>query len=205
MSLYMKSGFEPGQDYELSYTAKNTPVGGLGYTALRDVGAEFRKPGALVTAKYEYMLGVSQTARVVREFLYAGLNADEQGHKVFDLLWAHIGGAGRGDFMEPFSLPNGQGAFTGTMFPYSDAPQRDPDHRQDRRHGDAYAARRSCPRSSIPIPIANTGGRGRAAALLYTALDGKKDRAETARQCADLYVGQCRAWPYGISSPLAPL
>jgi hypothetical protein len=49
-AIYMKDGFKPGKTYEISYTAKNTPVGGLGYSALRDVASYFRKPGNLVTA-----------------------------------------------------------------------------------------------------------------------------------------------------------
>ena len=173
-SLYMKNGFQAGQTYELSYTAKNTPVGGLGYTALRDVGAAFRKPGALVSAKYEYAFGVSQTGRFVREFIYDGFNADEQGHKVFDAMWAHISGAARGDFAEPFSLPNGLGIFTGSMFPYSDTPQRDP------VTGKTDGMLMHMSKDVIPKIIYSNSdceywGSGRAAALLYTTLDGKKE------------------------------
>ena len=170
----MKDGFQAGQTYEISYTGKDTPVGGLGYTAIRDVGAAFRKPGALVTAKYEYQFGVSQTGRFIREFIYDGFNADEQGHKVFDLLWAHISGAARGDFAEPFSLPNGLGIFDAEYFPYSDTPQKDP------ITGKTDGMLMHMSNDVIPKIIYSNSdceywGSGRAAFLDYTSLDGKKD------------------------------
>ena len=43
-----------------------------------------------VTARYEYVYGSSQTGRFLREYLYDGFNADEQGRKTFDAVWAHL-------------------------------------------------------------------------------------------------------------------
>jgi len=174
MSLYMKDGFQAGETYQLAYTAQDTPVGGLGYSALRDVASAFRKPGALVTAKYEYVFGQSQTGRFLREFLYEGFNADEQGHKAFDAVWAHIAGAARGDFTQPFSLPNGLDLFTGTPFPYSDTPQRDP------ISGKTDGMLMHMPKDVIPKIIYTNGdcefwGGGRSAALDYMAIDGSKE------------------------------
>jgi hypothetical protein len=173
-SIYMKDGFKSGYTYELSYTATNTPVGALGYSALRDVGSYFRKPGNLVTAKYEYVVGESQTGRVMREFLYDGYNADEQGKKVFDVVWAHIAGAARGDFTQPFTLPNGLGIYTGSMYPYSFVPEKDP------ITGKNESLLTHMSKDVIPKVIITNGdceyyGMGRAAALVHTTLDGKKD------------------------------
>ena len=67
-TLTLKTGFKAGMRYDLIYTAKNTPVLGLGYTAQRDVASAFRyKSGMPVRAKYEYIFGSSQTGRFLRE------------------------------------------------------------------------------------------------------------------------------------------
>ncbi len=174
-SLYMKGGFKAGQTYELSYDGKGAVVGGLGYTALRDVASAFKySKGSLVSAKYAYALGESQTGRFIREFIYGGFNADEQGRRAFDLLWAHIAGAARGDFVQPFSLPNGLGTFTGSMFPYADVPQR------DAATGKTDGMLMHMSKEVIPKIVYTNGdceywGGGRAAALVHTSLDGTKD------------------------------
>jgi hypothetical protein len=174
-SLYLKEGFKAGQTYEVSYEGKGAVAGGLGYTALRDVASAFKyKKGSLVSAKYTYALGESQTGRFVREFIYRGYNADERNRRAFDLLWAHIGGAARGDFVQPFSLPNGLGVFTGSMFPYSDVPQR------DAVTGKTDGMLMHMSKEVIPKIVYTNGdceywGSGRAAALVHTSLDGTKD------------------------------
>lgn len=174
-SLYMKEGFKAGQTYELSYEGKGAVVGGLGYTALRDVASAFKyTKGSLVSAKYAYAIGESQTGRFIREFIYDGFNADEQGRRAFDLLWAHIAGAARGDFVQPFSLPNGLGTFTGSMFPYADVPQR------DRATGKTDGMLMHMSKQVIPKIVYTNGdceywGGGRAAALVHTSLDATKD------------------------------
>jgi hypothetical protein len=173
-SLYMKDGFKAGQTYQLSYAAKNTPVGGLGYSALRDVASYFKQPGNLVTAKYAYAFGASQTGRFLREYLYEGYNADEQGHKALDAVWAHIAGNARGDFSQPFSLPNGLGIFTGSMFPFSTAAEHDP------VTGKTDSLLMHMTKDTVPKVILTNGdceywGSGRAAFMNYTTLDGKKE------------------------------
>ena len=171
-TLTLKDGFKAGMRYDLIYTAKNTPVLGLGYTAQRDVASAFRyRTGMPVRAKYEYFYGASQTGRFLREYIYDGFIADERGRKTFDAIWPQISGSARGDFINPFSLQSGLGIFTGSMFPYSDVPQRDP------VTGKMDGMEMHMPASVIPkiiytnTDVENTGG-GRDAALLYTALDG---------------------------------
>src|SRR5580693_7878352 len=100
-SLTLKGGFKAGMRYDLIYTAKNTPVLGLGYTAQRDVASAFRYgKNQPVQAKYEYFYGASQTGRFLREYIYDGFVADEQGRKTFDVIWPQISGAARGDFVK---------------------------------------------------------------------------------------------------------
>ena len=173
-AVYMKEGFKPGMTYQISYTAKNTPVGGLGYSALRDVASYFKKPGNLVSVKYTYAFGASQTGRFLREYLYDGYNADEDGHRALDAVWAHIAGDARGDFTQAFSLPNGLGIFTGSMFPFSTVPEHDP------ITGKTDGVLMHMAKDVVPKVILTNGdceywGSGRAAFLNYTTLDGKKD------------------------------
>ena len=174
-SITLKGGFKAGMRYDLIYTAKNTPVLGLGYTAQRDVASAFRYgKNEPVQAKYEYFYGASQTGRFLREYIYDGYVADEQGRKTFDAIWPQISGSARGDFTQPFSLADGLGVFTGSMFPFSDVPQKDP------VTGKTDGMEMHMPASVIPkiiytnTSVENTGG-GRDAALLYTALDGKTE------------------------------
>jgi hypothetical protein len=39
--------------------------------------------------------GVSQSGRVLREFLYDGFSESDLHRKVFDGIWADVGGAGK--------------------------------------------------------------------------------------------------------------
>jgi hypothetical protein len=50
--------------------------------------------------------GVSQTGRVLREFLFEGLNAGEQGEQVFDGVLAEIASARRGEFNRRYAQPS---------------------------------------------------------------------------------------------------
>ncbi len=171
--LTLKTGFKAGMRYDLIYTAKNTPVLGLGYTAQRDVASAFRYgTNQPVHAKYEYFYGASQTGRFLREYIYDGFVADEQGRKTFDAIWPQISGSARGDFINPFALADGQGIFTGSMFPFSDVPQKDPvTGKTDGMEMHMSPAVR--PKIIYTnTEVENTGG-GRVAALLYTGLDGK--------------------------------
>ena len=59
-----------------------------------------------VSAKYEYIYGASQTGRFLREFLYDGFNADEQGRKTFALYLNEIDErlAGRQWLLDDYSV-----------------------------------------------------------------------------------------------------
>lgn len=174
-TIYLKSGFAAGQRYDITYTAQDTPVGGLGYAAVRDLASAIKyRKDMPVSAQYEYIYGASQTGRFLREFLYDGFNADEQGRKTFDAVWAHLSGSARGDFANGFSTPDGLGIFTGSMFPFSDLKTRDPATGKE----DGLLAHMDA--SVMPKVIySNTEteyvGGGRAGALVHVSLDGKRD------------------------------
>ncbi|HRA32721.1 MAG TPA: alpha/beta hydrolase domain-containing protein [Thermomicrobiales bacterium] len=125
--FWLADGFEPGKIYELVYTTAHAPVVGCGLLAIRDV-ASFLKhdvtadnplAGALDLA---YGFGVSQDGRLLRHFLWLGLNLDEEGRQVFDGLMPHVGGARRGEFNHRFGQPSVQ--YTpgfGHLAPFDDA------------------------------------------------------------------------------------
>src|SRR6185295_15491617 len=100
------AGFEPARIYEVIYTAKDPAVVGLGPAAVRDYIAYLKKEPHI---KRAIGFGTSQSGRFLRTFLYYGFNADEQGHKVFDGVWAHVAGAGRGSFNHRFAQPSRDG------------------------------------------------------------------------------------------------
>jgi hypothetical protein len=174
-TIYLKSGFVAGQRYDISYTAKATPVGGLGYAAVRDLASALKYDKDMpVTAKYEYIFGSSQTGRFLREFLYDGFNADEQGRKTFDAVWAHLFGSARGDFAQPFSMPDGLGIFTASLFPFSDSVTRDP--ATGKRDGMlAHMSPAVTPKVIYTNTETEYVGGGRAGALVHVSLDGKRD------------------------------
>lgn len=174
-SLTMKDGFKAGLRYDLTYTTNVSPIGGLGYAAQRDVASAFKFGENMpVKVKYTYAFGSSQSGRFLREFIYRGFNADEQGRTSFDAIWAKTGAAARGDFIQPFSDPDGLGIFTGSQFPFANTPEKDP------VTGKTDSMLMHMSAEAMPkIIYTNTEteyvGGGRAAALIHTSYDGKRD------------------------------
>lgn len=100
--------------YELTYTARDPVVMGLAFAALRDVGAFLRRDGGAANPlamdghpgiARSIGFGISQSGRVLRDFLYLGFNEDEQGRMVFDGMMAEIPGARRSFTNARFAQP----------------------------------------------------------------------------------------------------
>ena len=102
-SVEYAKGFEPGRIYEVVYTGKDPVVAGVGFAAFRDYVSYAKKQGEI---KYAMAYGPSQNGRFLRNFVRDGFNADEQGKKVYDGVWAHIGGSGVGSFNVRFAQPS---------------------------------------------------------------------------------------------------
>jgi hypothetical protein len=129
--VYLESGFQKGRIYHLVYTAEGSPVTGCGLVALRDAGAFFREASDLnpIDGGLEraFIYGVSQTGRMLRHFLYLGLNKDERGRQVYDGMLPHVAGGRRGEFNMRFAQPSGQSTpGFGHMFPFADDELPDP-------------------------------------------------------------------------------
>lgn len=129
LAIEMSSGFQPGRIYELVYTAENPRIAGLGMASVRDTVSFFKYGGGgmmLVDQprfiKRSIGFGMSQTGRFLRKFLYDGFNADEKDRQVFDGVWAHVAGAGRGSFNHRFAQASRDGQPFMNLFYPSDLP-----------------------------------------------------------------------------------
>jgi hypothetical protein len=170
------AGFEPARIYEVVYTAKDPAVVGLGPAAIRDYVAYMKQQGQ---AERAIAFGVSQSGRFLRTFLYYGFNADEHGKRVFDGVWAHVAGAGRGSFDHRFAQPSRDGHpllnlfYPSDIFPFTDESET------DAGITDSILARAR--KDGVVPKIFYSNGAyeywGRAASLIHISPDGKKDVA----------------------------
>ncbi len=173
-SVEYSAGFEPGRIYEVVYTGKDPAVVGLGPAAVRDYIAYMKQKGE---AKRAIGFGTSQSGRFLRKFLYDGFNADEHGKIVFDGLWAHVAGAGKGSFNSRFAQPSRDGHtwmnffYPTDLFPFTDEPET------EGGITDSMLARAR--KDGVVPKIFYTNGSyeywGRNAGLIHISPDGKKD------------------------------
>ena len=126
--IYMNSGFEPGKCYYLTYQAEGAKVVGTGLLAFRDF-APYLREASNVSPGFErvYGFGISQTGRMLRHYLYLGLNLDETRQPAYDGLLVHVAGGRRGEFNHRFAQPSVQPtAGFGHLFPFADDEAIDP-------------------------------------------------------------------------------
>jgi hypothetical protein len=97
----LKHGFDPALLYELTYTAKDPYVLGVGMAAMRDVVSFFRysrqdhagTPNPIAGAVPRVIaMGSSQSGRFAKAFVNLGFNEDLEGRVVWDGLNARIAG-----------------------------------------------------------------------------------------------------------------
>ncbi len=130
--VWLEGGFQKGKWYEVVYTTRICPVVGTGLLATRDSVAWLRHDTsadnpAAGRINFTYGHGRSQCGRFLRQFLYDGLNLDENGRQVFDGLMPDVAGARRGEFNQRYGQPsetNAQGF--GGLFPFTSDEQTDP-------------------------------------------------------------------------------
>ncbi len=178
--IYKESGFDAGKIYELVYRAQDPRVVGLGLAAVRDTMSYAKyDPTSLFPVKYGIALGISQTGRFLRHFLYQGFNIDERGRRVFDGMVIHTAGAGRGSFNHRFAQPSRDAHryssffYPTDIFPFTSRVQMDP---ETGLADGLFAHARNL--NDLPkIFYTNTGYEywGRAASLTHTTIDGTRD------------------------------
>jgi hypothetical protein len=189
--MKLTGGFKPGYLYELVAECEGSLVQGVCYPAVRDLVSFLRydesrnNPTRTVTGRQTitraHGFGVSQSGRYLRNFLYLGFNADEQGRKVFDGLMPHVAGAGLGYFNHRFCQPtrlNSQHlehTYPSDYFPFAYGDDIDP--HTDKQDG---LQRRSFAATPDMLPkVMNTQGTGeywhRAGSLVHTDPLGMRD------------------------------
>ena len=135
------AGFDAGAIYEVLYTARDPLVLGLGFAAVRDVAAFLRRDGSEAnpmavsgrsTVVSATALGVSQSGRFLRDYVYLGFNEDARGRMVFDALVPHIPGSRRTFMNARFGQPGRNPSdhtdrlFPADQFPFAYAISTDP-------------------------------------------------------------------------------
>jgi len=180
--IHLDGGFLPGKIYEVVYEAKDPAVAGVGMAAVRDFLSYLKyDPQATAPVRRVYAVGISQSGRFLRHFLYQDFNADEQGRQVMDGMIAHVAGAGRGSFNHRFAQPSRDAQplssifFPTDLFPYTDLPETDPESGDTAGLLDAANKSHTTPK----IFFTNTSYEywGRSASLIHTSADGLKDAA----------------------------
>ena len=137
------AGFDGGAIYEFVYQAKDPIVMGLGFAAMRDAISFLRYdktdpagnanplavnglPSAAIS------LGISQSGRALRDFLYQGFNEDVSGRIVFDGMHPNIAGSRKTFTNYPFGQPGGwqkqheDHVYPGDQFPFTYETLTDP-------------------------------------------------------------------------------
>jgi Alpha/beta hydrolase domain len=178
--IHLNAGFEPGKIYEYVYVVADPVVAGGAFAAVRDFASYAKHAAdALTPAARVYGEGISQNGRFLRDFLYQGFNADEDGKISLDGVLAHVAGAGRGSFNYRFAQPSRDAQPTSSVFfptdifPFTDQPETDPVTGDTGGLLDRAVAERVVPK----IFFSNTSYEywGRAAALIHTTADGRHD------------------------------
>ncbi len=173
--IVVDDGFKAGKVYDLTYRTKDPFVAGLGFAAVRDAVAAARAGRfADISVTHTIAFGVSQSGRMLRDFLYQGFNADERGNRVFDGFMIHIAGGARGSFTQRFAASGGDTYYYPVRFPFTPEEQTDPGTGER----DGLLARAKADRVVPKIFFTNSaveywGGRG--ASLTHTTVDGRID------------------------------
>lgn len=185
-SVLLPDGFKPYQLYEVTYIGVSPAVAGLGLAALRDF-ISYIKYGGVSSALREHPetgervlgFGYSQSARLLRQYLYDGFTADEQERKTFDGLFIASAGAGRGSFNHRYAMPGQAGNSVLSdlrpvdLFPFTDGDEVDPvTHDQDALLAKARASK-TLPK--IIYTYSSTEYWARVGSLATTTIDCTRD------------------------------
>ncbi len=206
----LDGGFRAGHIYEMVYTAEDPQVIGLGLAAVRDFAAFMkRSPECTLPVEYTVAVGISQTGRFLRHFLYQGFQTAADGEPAFDAIMALTAGAGRGSFNHRFGQPSRDAHrysaffYPTDLFPFTSRRQRDPldgsiDGLLSKVRADGVMPK---------LFQVNSGYEywGRAASLIHTSLEGAADLPPTEdERFYHLRSAQHFAvpWPRVVASPV---
>ncbi|QEI09268.1 hypothetical protein FXN63_11925 [Pigmentiphaga aceris] len=118
--------------YEFTYTARDPQVMAIGFAALRDVTAFLARDTSSAnpladagksTVNKTIGMGISQSGRLMRDYLYQGFNQDELGRQVFDGMLVQIPGGRRTFTNSRFSqLSRNPGPHADDLYPVDQFP-----------------------------------------------------------------------------------
>jgi hypothetical protein len=165
-TIALDGGFVPGKIYEITYTAADPAIVGMGLAAVRDFVSYLKHDEKSI--EHAYGFGISQSGRFLRHLVYEGFNADEEGRQVFDGLLVHVAGAGRGGFNQRFAQPSRDAQplvpafYPVDVFPFTD---------------DGLLAKAVAEKVVPKIFYMNTGYEywSRGGSLIHTTPDGTRD------------------------------
>jgi hypothetical protein len=182
--ICLKNGFDPDLLYEVTYTAKDPLVLGVGLAAMRDIISFFRgaakdadgTPNPLAAAiTHTICQGTSQSGRLEKEFLNLGFNDDENGKIVCDGMNTRIAGY-LGGFNIRFAKP---GDMSELYDPGADGPIWWSDHTDEVRGHPSWGILHRCTATKTCPKITETYGSVEVwfsrATLGITGTDMKKD------------------------------
>ena len=179
-TIALDGGFVPNKIYEVIYTAKDPAVAGTGLAAIRDFTSWAKHdPSSMIPVKYAYGMGISQTGRFLRHFVYEGFNADENGQQVFDGLVVYVAGAGRGLFNQRFAQPSRAlltpvpAFYPADVYPFTDLPTPDPVSGRKEGLLDRAVAEKVVPKIFYMNTAFEYWSRG--GSLIHTTVDGSAD------------------------------
>src|ERR1039458_3139273 len=99
----------PSLKFGSSASARSMSASTMDWSAIRSADS-------ITPVRRVYGEGISQNGRYLRDFLYQGFNADEDGRIALDGILAHVAGAGRGSFNYRFAQPSRDAQPTSSVF-----------------------------------------------------------------------------------------
>src|SRR5690606_38298256 len=128
-----------GAIYDVTYTARDPRVSGLSFVSMREFVSFLRHDAADATGTPSPLavdgqpaidatiaIGLSQSGRFQRDFIYLDANIDENGRRVFDGMLPQGAGAKRGFFHQRFAeasrspdVQHENRGYPGADFPFS--------------------------------------------------------------------------------------
>ncbi len=158
IEIVRPADLDAGAIYEFVYSATGAVPAGLGFAATSDLVSFLRgSPGHAAASPLDGVqatlaLGISQSGRYLRDFIYQGFNADEAGARVFDGAMPHIAGSRKTftnyRFAQPgrYSREHEDHDFPGDQFPFTYAETTDPLTGRTESILTACAATGTCPK-----------------------------------------------------------
>jgi len=95
--------YDRGAIYEFIYRARDPQIMGIAFASIRDIVSHLRREDRHIRRAVGF--GISQSGRVIRDFVHQGFNQDLAGAQVFDAIVPVVAGSRRTFVNAPFAQP----------------------------------------------------------------------------------------------------